>query len=210
MKKIILAVTVLFSLGVAAQDFGIKVGANLPSFSNQQKVDGKFIDAENKGILGFYVGITYEQFITDNISIDADVLYNTFSQDIKLGLERTEEFNTLSIPISLNYYPIEKLKIGAGASVNFNIDSKAEYKYRYDIVLPNPDDNPSLKNNTHSQYNKTYYSIHFAASFNIWHELYIDARYNLGFGNMYKDEDNWSEYSKLKYNNLQLGLSYKF
>ena len=204
MKKILLTIFCIISFTAFSQDIKVKAGVNVPSFNAEYKALEKNKDVTDKNNVGFYVGAGYEYKMNNKFSLGAELLYNRLQYESKLVNGYKETFNMLSLPISFNYYPIEKLSVGAG--VNFNYLLKSEIKNSRNYTLPDQEDWYQEKEETTERYNKINYGIHFSASYNIWKGLNIDARYYIGLGKINKEDD----FFETKFNNLQLGLSYKF
>jgi len=207
MKKPLLSFCGLISLSATAQEFGIKAGLNVPSFENKQFYLNKETDVLGKNNIGFYIGANFEYKLSEKFSLDADLLYSSISNTGNEHFLGKSEFQSLQVPLSFNYYPVEKLKVGAGASFNYYL--KAEYIMDYSLAtgLPNPHD-PNFNSNDFDLYDNSSYGLHIATSYNVWNNVFVDVRYNIGLGNIYNSENEQNGESK--YNNLQIGLSYKF
>lgn len=211
MKKIILAVTVLFSVIATAQEFGIKAGANLSSLSGDY---GK----ETKLKPGIYAGVFAEFDFIEKMSIQAELLYSQQGVDNKKSyLDR--DLNFLSLPITYNYYLIDKIKVSAGLQLNYLIDAKDKTNFKdFDTTLPSGF-YPNGEFKSTDKYNKLSTDFVIGASYNIWKGIYVDARYVFGVSKINKDIYDvekgpiFSDVdgdANLKNRNIQLGLSYKF
>ena len=203
MKKILLAIFCVTSFTAFSQDIKVKAGINVPDFKVEHKTPNEKIDLVDKNNVGFYLGVGYEYKLNEKFSLEAEIIYNKISYDWDMFPYDSERFNTLLVPITLNYYPIEKLNIGIGANANYLLKSEIELSY---INAQNPEALLKGKEETTDFYHKLNYGLHFSASYNIWKGLFVEARYYVGVGKMNKKTD----LEDRSYNNLQLGLSYKF
>lgn len=124
MKKLFLAVSLLFIGATAsnAQDlkFGAKVGAN---FSN---LNGDEIKGDN--LTSFHVGALVEVNIFENFSIQPELMYS--SQGTEIENEKLK-LDYVSIPVLAKFYLItDKLSFEAGPQFSFliNDDVKGQFE----------------------------------------------------------------------------------
>lgn len=211
MKKLIYFIPILLFISEGYSQISIKTGVNVPNFNIKNTYENKSIDVVENNNVGYYIGVNYEYFVKDNLSVDVDILFSHISYDYELGpIKGDETFSYLSLPISINYYPIDKFKVGAGFNINNNIKSKFTTQDS-EISGPIPE-TPSIgyskETETTSNYNKINYSIHATVSYSIIADLSVNARFNYGLGKLDNEGKNASYESS--YNNLQIGLAYKF
>jgi len=206
MKKIILITSLLTAFSGYSQ-IKIKAGVNVPSFKSEHTINNSKNDIVDKNNIGFYFGVGYEYILNEKISLDADLLYNTYSYDGKESFLSENKFSSLSLPITVNYYVFDKLKVGVGGSVNNYLKAESIYNSEINNTLPGSSD-IEFGNNKLKVYDKINYGIHAGISYNIYSSFFIDVRYNVLLGNMFEKQYE-NEYNT-SLNNLQLGLSYKF
>ncbi len=180
MKKLIVAViTVFIGTTAFAQeiDLGIKAGANFASISDAD-------DLSNK--TGFQAGIFAGIKFTDNVGIQADVLYSQQGAKFDAG---KFDLNYVNVPIVLKYYLVQGLNIQAGPQFGFILDD--------DIYAEIGD--VRIKDNAE----KSDISAVVGAGYDFPFGVRLDARYNFGFNEVVKDSDG-------KNNVVSLALGYSF
>lgn len=123
MKKIIVTITALFAFGFAnAQDvkFGAKAGLDMQSYTG---------GGSSESMTGFYVGGFAQFGLTDAISLQPGLNYNTASKD---GFKS----DFLSIPVLFNYKVADKINIIAGPALYYNMDSDVKTdKSRFNLEI---------------------------------------------------------------------------
>lgn len=206
MKKLILTTSLLTTFCGYSQ-IKVKAGLNVPSFKSEHTVNNSKNDIVDKNNIGFYFGAGYEFVINEKFSLDADLLYNTYSYDGKETFFAENKFSSLSLPLTVNYYVFEKLNVGIGGSINNYFTAESNYNSEIKNTLPGGSD-IEFSNNKLKVYDKISYGIHAGVSYNIYNSFFIDARYNILLGNMF--EKQYENDYNTSLNNLQLGLSYKF
>lgn len=131
-KKIYLFTTILLmSLGVHAQEWalGAKAGVNFASFSGD--------DAQNlnfEGRTGFHLGLILEMPLTDDFSIQPEVLYSTLGGNTnEASLEQATDLNFkmdyISVPVLVKYYFWGNLNLEAGPQFSFNTRNDIEGQF---------------------------------------------------------------------------------
>jgi opacity protein-like surface antigen len=124
MKKLFLAVSLLF-IGVTASNaqdlkFGAKIGAN---FSN---LNGDGINGDN--LTSFHIGALVEVNILENFSVQPELMYS--SQGTEIENEKLK-LDYVSVPVLAKLYLItDKLSIEAGPQFSFliNDDVKGQFE----------------------------------------------------------------------------------
>src|SRR5690554_49220 len=204
MKNTLFVLILLSTINGYSQDFKVKSGVNIPDFENKHIYEERAVDVLGSNTIGFYIGVNYEYSLNENFSLDADLLYSSLSNTGNSNFPGKSKFQSIQVPLTFNYCVFDKLKLGLGTSLNYHIKSEHVYKSEIDHTLPHND----FLNQKFEFYDNTSYSLHIGTSYNIWNDFFIDVRYNFGLGNIYDSETE--SVANSKYNNLQLGLSYKF
>jgi outer membrane protein OmpA-like peptidoglycan-associated protein len=131
MKKIILSVAFLalttssFAQGLEKSYFGAKIGANSSSIvSDEEKYAGLYVS--NK--LAFAGGLFYNYGITDQFSIQPEVLYSGMGANLAVNEAGDNDadfcLNYISVPVLFKYSPMWRLGLFVGPQFDFLIDSK--------------------------------------------------------------------------------------
>ena len=116
MKKLFIAVTILFlgSTAVNAQSlkYGAKIGANF------SKLDGDGVSGDN--LTSFHVGALVELNLIENFSVQPELLYS--SQGTEIDNEEIK-LDYLSLPVLAKFYVItDKLSLEAGPQFSFLVN----------------------------------------------------------------------------------------
>jgi len=183
MKKTILtlfiaAVTVL---GYSQETkFGVKGGLNLASLNSVDLENNEFFRLTLKSKTGFHAGIFVEIPITENISIQPEIMYSTQGADFTRGnASGTISYDFVNLPIVFKYYVVEDLSLEAGLQVGYALTGKYEEnlsnsKFEVDFI---------------KQVNRLNLGLNFGASYNITKNLVAGLRYNVGLNNLNNDKD---------------------
>lgn len=184
MKKLMMiAALMLATLGANAQEMFIKpmVGGTLSTFTGD--VEGY------KMKVGLVAGAEFGYNISEQFGISAGLLYTM--QGGKVKDAENENVDYLNIPILANYYIIPGLAIKAGVQPGFLVSAKydgvdiKDLYQKFDIAIP----------------------IGLSYEFD---NFVIDARYNLGVGNIIdKDLSKWAGDAKVHNSVIMLTLGYK-
>ncbi|MFL9836355.1 porin family protein [Flavobacterium sp. ST-75] len=191
MKKILLSAVALMAFGFAseAQDikFGAKAGLNIADFGG---------DAETSGSrTGFHVGAVAEFKLTEQFSIQPELLYSMQGAKFETvdGLTVVEEdmkLDYINVPIMAKYYLFEGFSIQAGPQIGFLMSAKAE----------DEDVKDSFK------------SIDFALNGGVGYELtmgvFFQARYSAGLADI--NDFGGDEAIKINNNVISVSVGYKF
>ncbi len=179
MKKLIVAVTILFISSTAISqeiDLGIKAGAN---FANISDVD----DLSSK--TGFQAGIFAGLKLSEKVGLQADLLYSQQGAEFDAG-----EFDLtyVNVPVVLKYYLVQGLNIQAGPQFGFIVDDKITGVFG-DIRAAEKSDVSGI----------------VGAGYDFPFGVRLDARYNFGFSDVFKD------FEGKNYNNVySIALGYSF
>lgn len=162
MKKLIVILTVLIGTTAFSQglDFGVKAGANFASISDADDVSSR------TGLLGgIFLGIKF----SDKIAIQGELLYS------QQGAEFDEEkidLNYVNVPVIVKYYFVQGLNLQLGPQFGFVVDDNVEEVF--DNIIEAEDSDVS-----------GIVGLGYDFPFGI----NVDARYNFGFNDVFKDQD---------------------
>ncbi|WGF92090.1 porin family protein [Aequorivita marisscotiae] len=179
MKKLIVVALTLF-IGTTAfsqeLDLGIKAGANFANISDASSLSNK---------TGFQAGIFTGIKFTENVGIQADLLYSQQGAEFDAG-----EFDLtyVNVPVVLKYYLVKGLNIQAGPQFGFIVDDQIK------DVLGNI-----------YEAEKSDVSGIVGAGYDFPFGIRVDARYNFGLSDVSKDLDG-----KNKNNVFSVALGYSF
>ncbi|MFV5692305.1 porin family protein [Flavobacterium sp. LT1R49] len=196
MKKITLLLVTVFTFGIVnAQDkedmsFGVKAGLNISSITNADQ-DGM----NSKSLVGFHVGFFGEFMISNEFSIQPELLYST--QGVKLEVDGDKgdlKLDYINVPVMAKYYIADAFSLELGPQIGFLVSSKAKSGGESIDVK---DDTKSID-----------VSLGFGANYNFAEKFMLGARYNLGLTRVQKDL--FPGESESKNSVFQISLGYKF
>ncbi|MBT0608777.1 porin family protein [Aequorivita echinoideorum] len=180
MKKFILAaLTVFMGSNVFAQeiDFGIKAGVNFASISDAD-------DLSNR--TGFQAGIFGGIKFTDNLGIQADLLYSQQGAEFDAG---DFDLTYVNVPVVLKYYLVQGLNIQAGPQFGFIVDDNIS------TVVGDIEESIEAE--------KTDVSGIVGAGYDFPFGIRVDARYNFGLTKVVEGSDS-------KNSVVSIALGYSF
>ncbi len=168
----------------AQVSFGAKAGANISTLTG---------DAEGaKSKFGFNVGAIAEISISEKFAVQPELVYSAqgakFEED---GEEASLKNNYLNIPILAKLKTNSGFYAVTGPQIGILLSAKAKAM--------------GVEIDFKDAYKKTDFSWAFGAGYMVTPNIGIDARYNLGLGNISDDEE-----TELKNSVFQVGLVYKF
>ncbi|MDN3706486.1 porin family protein [Myroides ceti] len=192
MKKILLSVGAILAVSLAAnaQDvqFGVKGGVN---FAN---LPGSDVD-NAKMKTGFHVGGFVEIPLSDQFSLQPEVLYSTQGQKGKiLGQDYTLSLDYVNVPILAKYYAVENLGIVLGPQIGFLAKSEAETG---DVSLDAKDGFKSVD-----------IGIAVGAEYQLENGILFGARYNFGLTKVAEEVGNVKPDGKNGV--IQVSVGYRF
>lgn len=206
MKKLVLGAALAVSSLTFAQQFGIKGGMNVSSLSN----DAGLEDSSSK--IGFNAGVFLNAPLAANFSIQPEVLYNNLGSKVTLAdfdinnnnytAEYARHLDYISVPVMFQYNATPSFYLEAGPQLSFLIDARDKYK---STKNGSTTDSETRDLNTDT-FNTFDFGLGLGAGYWITPKLGINARYNAGFTDIYKENNGDS----VKNNNFQVGLAYKF
>lgn len=111
-KLIVVALTVFMGTTAFSQsiDLGIKAGANFATLSDASGLSNK---------TGFQAGVFGGIKFTDNVGIQADILYSQQGAKFNGG---DFDLTYVNVPVVIKYYLIQGLNIQAGPQFGFIVD----------------------------------------------------------------------------------------
>lgn len=180
MKTQIITIVLFFTTVflVSAQDraakqsnSGIKGGYNLSAVS----FDG---EGETGQRHSFHIGLYGESFISNDISIQPELLYSQQGYEIRNSNSTfTQKLNYINLPIMLKAYPSEHFFLEAGPQIGLAISHKEELESS--ILDTTEEFDP----------NSFDWGINFGSGFKTKTGVSLGVRYHLGLGDLY-DEGN--------------------
>lgn len=180
MKTQIITIVLFFTTVflVSAQDraakqsnSGIKGGYNLSAVS----FDG---EGETGQRHSFHIGLYGESFISNDISIQPELLYSQQGYEIRSSNSTfTQKLNYINLPIMLKAYPSEHFFLETGPQIGLAISHKEELESS--ILDTTEEFDPSSFD----------WGINFGSGFKTKTGVSLGVRYHLGLGDLY-DEGN--------------------
>lgn len=209
MKKLFVGLAVVVGSMSFAQQFGIKAGANISSISK----DG-FEDSKSK--VGFYGGLFMNAPLSEQFSIQPEVLYSQQGAEVKrtytaLGntttIDGKLDLDYITVPVMFQFKATPEFYIEAGPEFGFlvNAKQKGDIKVNGNTVASNTYD---AKDN----YNSFNMGAALGVGFNVTENFGVNARYVAGFTDINKDGNTslQNDDNKNRNNTFQVGLNYKF
>lgn len=193
MKKVLLVFAIV-ATAVTAQaqvSFGVKAGLNGYNFSGPDADD-----ADYKTKIGFNVGALVGIPVSDQFSVQPELLFSAEGSKISEGDDRINfNLNYLNIPVLLKFNSTSGFYAEAGPQVGFLMSAKADSK------IGGVSDEEDIKDS----FKGTNFSLAIGAGYKLGNGLGIGARYNLGLSSVADDSD-----VNVKLGGFQFGLSYTF
>ena len=206
MKKLVLGAALAVSSLTFAQQFGIKGGMNVSSLSN----DAGLEDSSSK--IGFNAGVFLNAPLAANFSIQPEVLYNNLGSKVTLTdfdinndnytAEYARHLDYISVPVMFQYNATPSFYLEAGPQFSFLLDARDKYKSTKNGSTTDSE----TRDRNKDAFNTFDFGLGLGAGYCITPKLGINARYNAGFTDIYKENNGDS----VKNNNFQVGLAYKF
>nr|WP_321225111.1 porin family protein [uncultured Psychroserpens sp.] len=152
---------------------GIKGGYNLAAVT----FDGEDETGQRHS---FHIGIYGESFISDNFSIQPELIYSQQGYEISNSSGTfTQKLNYINLPIMLKVYPSNNFFLEAGPQVGYAISHKEEFDSNFNLFDTSQEFDP----------NSFDYGVNFGAGFKTNNGVSLGVRYHLGLGDIY-DEGN--------------------
>lgn len=197
MKKLFLGAAIAMSSLAFAQQFGIKGGMNVSSNSGLKDLN---VDAKSK--IGFNAGVFMNAPISQNFSIQPEVLYNNLGAKTSGNIDATINLDYISVPVMFQYNATPKFYLEAGPQFSFLTNAKV--KSNDDVV--EAAGNALINTDTLKTFD---FGAGIGAGYWFTPNVGINARYVAGFSDIAKDRAS-NDSNRARNNNFQVGLSYKF
>lgn len=207
MKKIILAVVMVFTVGfINAQEtkFGVKGGLNITTFTG----DTEGIKVES--LVGFNIGAFAAIKINEKFTIQPEFLYSTqgakfdnvgaYVEDMFFTGDIDMKLSYINIPVVFKYYANEKFNLGAGPQIGFLTSAKSATKLN--------GFSQTVEEDMKSYFNSVDFGLVLNVGYDFTKNFFAEARYNLGLANIAKTEQG--DNSKLKNSLFSFNVGYKF
>ena len=194
MKKISLFVTALaISQFMYAQSvqFGIKGGVNIATLNDEDRVP----DAQVKSRLGFHVGALAHIHLSDHWALQPEVMYSKEGAEYNFPTYTGKtDLNYVNVPVLVQYLTGSGFRLQTGPQIGFLTSAKFERPMNFETEKNDIDD--------------TNFSWAFGLGYLTKSGFGIDARFNIGLSNMYKDGIYPGQ--ELKSRVGQIGVFYQF
>ncbi len=181
MKKLIVIVVTLF-IGTTAfcqdLDFGVKAGANFANISDASGLSNK---------TGFQAGLFAGVKFTDNLGVQADLLYSQQGAKFDAG---DFDLSYINVPVVMKVYLVQGLNLQAGPQFGFIVNDNLP-----EVIGGDEDYNAE----------KTDVSGVVGAGYDFPFGVRLDARYNFGFSDVSK---NFGGNNKNNVFSVALGYSF--
>lgn len=198
MKKVILFLTAAAFIGFSAKaqtaTFGVKAG--ITGSNMKASAGGVSISMSTK--IGYYAGVIADLNVAENFSVQPELYYSLLGAKAKNGSSGGVDFeggkddlSYVNLPVLLKYHN-EGFGVFLGPQIGVLVAAKAK----------SGGESEDIKD----QLKSTDFSGILGASYTLSNGFGIDARYQLGFGNIAKEAEGGS----LKNNGFMVGFHYFF
>ncbi len=217
MKKLILSLAVVASSFAFAQQFGIKGGVNVSSLSK----DSNLTDQKTK--IGFNAGIFMNAAVSENFSIQPELLYSQYGskvEDITTssagGITTTNKssystnLDYITVPVMFQYKLVPSFYLEAGPEFGFLMSAKDKGDNSITTTSGGTSNILTSSGTTDikNDINSFNFGVGIGAGFLLTNNIGINARYVAGVTDIAKDRPSGQDI--VKNNVLQVGLNYKF
>lgn len=204
MKKIFLGLGIIISGFAFSQQFGLKAGLNVSDINNGAS------GTDMKAKTGLYVGVTATIPVSDEFSVQPELIYNQLGAKTNLydfggiigNVSTTTKLDYISLPVMLQYNFPSNFYLELGPEFSYMVSAKQGLSTS--IISPSTDINMDYLNRLNV-------GAGFGAGYNLNKNIGISARYTLGLTGLGKN-GNVTDYflDSAKNNNLQVGVNFKF
>ena len=204
MRKLFLGLSIAISGFAFSQQFGLKAGLNVSDINN----DASGTDMKAK--TGLYVGVTATIPVSDEFSVQPELIYNQLGAKTNLydfggiigNVSTTTKLDYISLPVMLQYNFPSNFYLELGPEFSYMVSAKQGLSTS--IISPSTDINMDYLNRLNV-------GAGFGAGYNLNKNIGISARYTLGLTGLGKN-GNVTDYflDSAKNNNLQVGVNFKF
>lgn len=217
MKKLVLALAVAASSLTFAQQFGVKAGMNVSSLSKDSNL------SDQKSKIGFNAGVFMNAPLSENFSIQPEVLYSQYGSKVDgtststIGATTITDKSSYSVnldyitvPVMFQYKLVPSFYLEAGPEFGFLVGAKT--KGDNTITTTTGGTSTTLTSTGTTDIKDGTATFNFGAGigagYNITENIGINARYVAGFTDVAQDRPSGSD--SVKNNVFQVGLNYKF
>lgn len=204
MRKLFLGLGIVISGFAFSQQFGLKVGLNVSDINNGAS------GTDMKAKTGLYVGVTATIPVSDEFSVQPELIYNQLGAKTNLydfggiigNVSTTTKLDYISLPVMLQYNFPSNFYLELGPEFSYMVSAKQGLSTS--IISPSTDINMDYLNRLNV-------GAGFGAGYNLNKNIGISARYTLGLTGLGKN-GNVTDYflDSAKNNNLQVGVNFKF
>ena len=204
MRKLFLGLSIAISGFAFSQQFGLKAGLNVSDINNGAS------GTDMKAKTGLYVGVTATIPVSDEFSVQPELIYNQLGAKTNLydfggiigNVSTTTKLDYISLPVMLQYNFPSNFYLELGPEFSYMVSAKQGLSTS--IISPSTDINMDYLNRLNV-------GAGFGAGYNLNKNIGISARYTLGLTGLGKNE-NVTDYflDSAKNNNLQVGVNFKF
>ncbi|GGP05975.1 hypothetical protein GCM10010992_24350 [Cloacibacterium rupense] len=204
MRKIFLGLGIVISGFAFSQQFGLKAGLNVSDINNGAS------GTDMKAKTGLYVGVTATIPVSEEFSVQPELIYNQLGAKTNLydfggiigNVSTTTKLDYISLPVMLQYNFPSNFYVELGPEFSYMVSAKQGLSTS--IISPSTDINMDYLNRLNV-------GAGFGAGYNLNKNIGINARYTLGLTGLGKD-GNVTDYflDSAKNNNLQVGVNFKF
>jgi len=230
MKKLFLGLGLVvgtFAFAQTSPTFGLKAGLNISSIS-----DDGYEDSKSKA--GFYGGLFMNAPLSEQFSIQPEVLYSQYGAKTVLKNSTTIAGTTIdtrnsaslnldyiTVPVMFQFHATPAFYIEAGPEFGFLVSAKAKGDTTRTTTTAGGSSTTANESYTSQDMKDNFSGFNMGAGlglgFNFTQNLGINARYVAGFTDINKKsngEDGTTstnnDNNKNRNNTFQVGLSYKF
>ncbi len=211
MKKIVLTLSAAFLLAVGAQaqvGFGLKAGANFPSYSYGDSDEL----SDTKSTVNFHVTGYLDAKVASGFYIQPGISLQgkgakLVESSILGGSEITQNTMWLDVPVNfVGKFPlvVGNLFVGAGPYVGFGLSGKNKYSVNEGSTTSESEFEFGKDNTLKG----TDFGVNFLAGFKLGNGLLLNANYGLGLTNIAGSNNIWSD--DIKNRGFSVGIGVEF
>lgn len=203
-KIFLLSIIAVLSISAQAQDdisFGVKGGVNFASLTGDDADD---LD----GRTSFHIGVLVEIPISDEFSIQPELLYSQQGSQVTdsfdgITIDNRLNLDYINLPIVGKYYVAENFSLEAGTQFGFNISAESVFDVSSDVIGGLADDGES--EDVSDQISSFDLGAVVGAGYKLEGGLFFQARYVFGFSSV--DDAGDTDITNA---NIQLSAGYRF
>lgn len=196
-KKLLILLVAVSTIALSAQSQNISFGVKGGMTGSNLKASASGISIGMTTKIGFYAGAVADVGLGDNFSIQPELYYSLLGASIKIDtgtgvlVKGKDDYGYVNLPI-LFKYKNEGFAVFIGPQISALISAKEKFG--------------SASEDVKDELKTTDFSGIIGASYTLANGFGIDARYQLGFGNIAKEAEGLT----LKNNGFMVGLHYFF